>query len=305
MKKKKYKTYHSGVKVCYSLGLQNELLPKEFTQSIPASTSFYWKQNSSEKYMGAEYVSAIEQELENIQLMFNEKLRQYTRAYFAFCRFYIILLNFIGRKNLLTLVKNNRNLVITILDQLPLKKDRDQLYQFFLINEKTYQSWKMLTKYSCETSLIKLCFKRFPHQISQLEIRTLKKFMETAKFRHWSVASVWGKAFRNGKISMSRSSWYNYCKKLGLYKTRIKKHKAKRKSGSAKAIRPNKMYHMDVTQIKTFDNVKFYIYTVVDNYSRKILAHTISRNLSGKIRLESLKKAIENQFKVKLNPKDF
>ena len=97
--------------MCYSLGLQNELLPKEFTQSIPSSTSFYWKQDSSEKYIGAEYVSIIEQELENIQLMFNEKLRQYAQAYFAFCRFYIILLNFIGKKNFLAFVKNNRSIV--------------------------------------------------------------------------------------------------------------------------------------------------------------------------------------------------
>jgi len=35
------------------------------------------------------------------------------------------------------------------------------------------------------------------------------------------------------------------------------------------------------------------------------LAHSISRNLSGKIRLESLKTAIENQFGVSLNQQNF
>lgn len=305
MKRKKYKTYHSGVKVCYSFGLQKELLPKDFIQTIPSSTSFYWKQDVSEKYLGAEYISNIEQNLENIQLIFNEKLRQYTHVYFKICRLYILLLQWIGKKNFKTFIKSNRREVIEILDKLPIDEDRKKLAQFFRINLKTYHSWKYLQKHSCGNSLIKLCFKRFPHQISKIEIKVLKKFMQNKNFKHWSVASIWGKAFKEKKISMSRSSWYNYSKKLGLYSTREKRTKAKRKSGSVKATRPNEIYHMDVTHIKTFDNVKYYVYTVVDNYSRKIIAHTISRKLSGKIRLESLKTAIEKIFGVNLSKKDF
>ena len=39
-----------------------------------------------------------------------------------------------------------------------------------------------------------------------------------------------------------------------------------------------------------------YIYTVMDNFSRKILAWDVSENLSGQIRLNSLNSVINEQF---------
>tara|TARA_R110002072_G_scaffold298710_1_gene473037 strand:- start:49052 stop:49615 length:564 start_codon:yes stop_codon:yes gene_type:complete len=60
---------------------------------------------------------------------------------------------------------------------------------------------------------------------------------------------------------------------------------------------------MDVTYYKTIDNIQYYIYTIVDNFSRKIIAYDVSKKLSGNIRLESLKRAIENEFKITIgNP---
>ena len=58
---------------------------------------------------------------------------------------------------------------------------------------------------------------------------------------------------------------------------------------------------MDVSQYITADNVKFYIYTVVDNFSRKILAYDYSKKLSAAIRVKSLRRAVEEQFGVSLN----
>jgi hypothetical protein len=51
-----------------------------------------------------------------------------------------------------------------------------------------------------------------------------------------------------------------------------------------------------VTEFVTSDNVKFYIHTVLDNFSRKIIAYTVSRDKTAKIRLISLKEAILVQF---------
>ena len=80
-----------------------------------------------------------------------------------------------------------------------------------------------------------------------------------------------------------------------------KTYKAKRKEVSVRATRPNEIWHMDVSQYITADNVKFYIYTVVDNFSRKILAYDYSKKLSATIRVKSLRRAVEEQFGVSLN----
>ena len=53
---------------------------------------------------------------------------------------------------------------------------------------------------------------------------------------------------------------------------------------------------MDVTRYKTTDHKMMYIYTVMDNFSRKILSWNVSEKLSGAIRLNSLRNAINEQF---------
>ena len=57
---------------------------------------------------------------------------------------------------------------------------------------------------------------------------------------------------------------------------------------------------MDVTYYKTIDNIQYYIYTIVDNFSRKIIAYDVSKKLSANIRLESLKRAIKNEFDISI-----
>ena len=42
MQKQKYQKYHTDIKTCYALGIQNEILPEKFLKEIPGSTSHYW-----------------------------------------------------------------------------------------------------------------------------------------------------------------------------------------------------------------------------------------------------------------------
>jgi len=96
---------------------------------------------------------------------------------------------------------------------------------------------------------------------------------------------------------MARATWYQYARLLGLTQKR-KVYKAKRKRISFQADRPNQTWHMDVSYFKSFDNIQFYVYTVLDNFSRKILAWDITRELSGLVRVRSLKDAIKREFDV-------
>lgn len=101
---------------------------------------------------------------------------------------------------------------------------------------------------------------------------------------------------------MAESTWYKYTRKLGFSKAR-KPLKMKRKRGSYDASQPNETWHMDISQYKTFDNVTYYIYTVVDNFSRKIISWDISTMKSAVIRMNTVKKAIENEFGIDLKGK--
>ena len=297
----KYKRYHSTVKTSYALGIQEQVLPDNFIKSIPRSTSQNWKELNPEKFVGNEFASQVENDLEKIKFIFDERVKNMTTAFYAFCRLYLTILEFIGKNNFEKIILQNRESVIDLVSNLPLEFDRNLVCKFLQITPHQFNIWKSNRSFKCPFSIIGYCTKRFPNQISQKEINKLKSLMARKRFSSWSIASVWGYAIKKSHISMSRTSWYRYCLRLGISEKR-KSNKKPRKKGSVKASRPNEIWHADVTEFVTSDNMKFYIHSVLDNFSRKIIAYTVSRDKTAKTRLISLKEAILLQFSKILSP---
>ncbi|MDI1256696.1 MAG: DDE-type integrase/transposase/recombinase [Flavobacterium sp.] len=300
--KSNYNTYHTGVKTCFALGLQEQLLPQIFIQSIPNSTSHYWKNENPDKYLGSDFVSQIEDGLDDTKLFLDKRLVLGRKAFGQLGRLYITIITLIGKENFKKLIKANRNVFVDLLeglgDDFPIaKKD---LLLFLQITKPQYAFWLGDRKFSCSKSLIGQCFKRRPKQISNKEIIVLKNYMNNSKYKRWCIRSIWGKAIREGAVSMAESTWYKYAKKLGYSQAR-KPEKKTRKKGSFNASRPNETWHMDISQYKTLDNVIFYIYIVVDNFSRKIIAWDISTKKCSKIRTETVRQAIKNEFDVTID----
>lgn len=300
--KSNYNNYHTGVKTCFALGIQEQLLPHTFIRSIPNSTSHCWKRENPDKYLGSDFVSQIEEGLGDTKVFLDQRLYLSRKAFIQLGRLYIILVTILGKENIRKLIKSNRNIFVDLLESLSedfpfAKKD---LLRFLMITKRQYAFWLSDRKFACNKSLIGQCFKRRPKQISNKEIIILKKYMNNSKFKTWCIRSIWGKAFRDGTISMAESTWYKYTRKLGYSQAR-KPEKKPRKKGSFNASKPNETWHMDISQYKTLDNVVYYIYTVVDNFSRKILAWDISTKKCSKIRTETVRQAVKNEFNVTID----
>jgi len=298
----KYKKYHSDVKSTYALGLQNELLPNELKKDIPNSTASYWKENEKpERYVGGELASDIQSNLNDTKVFLDPRIHLGKEVFIQVARFYISILNLIGKERVFASILHNKNMVVQLLENLhtnfPFEKR--MLLLFLNISPRQYQLWLGIHSYACEKSLANTCFKKRPNQVALFEIEILKSYMTKKAHQFWSIGAIWGKAVKDGAVAMSSASWYKYSRKLGLSEARKPKKKSK-KRGSFDADRPNHTWHMDVSQFKTLDNVKFYIYTVVDNFSRKIVSHYVSRKLSARIRVKSLRQAIKNEFDVEI-----
>lgn len=294
-----YKSYHSAVKTSYALGIQNQVLPDSFLKSIPRSTTQNWKEIRPDKFVGGEFASQIETDLEKVKTILDERVKKLTTAFYSFCRLYISIIEFIGKKNFEKIILQNKESVIDLVNNLPAEFNRDLVCRFLQITPHQFKIWNNNRLYKCALTAIGYCRKRFPNQISQKEINTLKSLMSRKRFNTWSIASIWGYAIKKSHISMSKASWYRYCLGLGISEKR-KADKKERKRGSVDATRPNQIWHIDVTEFVTADNVKFYVHTVLDNFSRKILAYTISRDKTAKTRLASIKEAILTQFKTEI-----
>ncbi|MBN8640706.1 MAG: transposase family protein [Flavobacteriales bacterium] len=298
-----YKSYHSAVKTSFALGIQNQVLPTTFIKSIPRSTTQNWKEISAEKFVGGEFATQIETDLDKVKTLLDERVKKLTTAFYSFCRLYISILEFIGKKNFEKIILQNKESVIDLVNNLPVEFDRHMVCKFLQITPHQFKIWNNNRLYRCIFTAIGYCRKRFPNQISQKEINVLKSLMSRKRFQTWSTASIWGYAVKKCHVSMSRTSWYRYCLGLGISEKRKPENKP-RKKDSVKATRPNQIWHIDVTEFVTADNVKFYVHTVLDNFSRKILAYTISRDKTARTRLISLKEAIFSQFKTQLSNQD-
>ncbi|MFT3919995.1 DDE-type integrase/transposase/recombinase [Cloacibacterium sp.] len=295
-----YSRYHTNVKLCYSPGIEKQIFPKEFTDKIPATTSHYWKNKNVNDYLGYEYEELSAKAIEDFKILFDARAKKIKQLFFAFLKLYLSIITIIGKTNIQEILKINRKKLIPNIDSLINEfGNKKMILKKLGITVQQYAHWKKLEQYVCPNSLIWLCYHRAPTQISMKEIGIMKKLMTDKTMLHWASASVWGYGVKNGMISMARTTWYHYCKLLRLGENR-KKYKPKKKKISIRAEAPNRIWHMDVSVYKTLENTKYYIYTIVDNFSRKILAYDYAKELNGSTRLKSLKRAIEQEFGVDL-----
>jgi len=146
-------------------------------------------------------------------------------------------------------------------------------------------------KFKCENSVFSLCRKQYPNQLRPTEVETMKKLLTDQELSHWPIISLCYHAVRKGLLSASPQTWYKYNKLLGIRKHAFKRRNPYRKG--LKATYPNVYWHADITIFKTLDNVKHYIYLVVDNFSRKILSWDMADRVNGEVRMQTLKVAWE------------
>src|SRR3954465_7766042 len=107
------------VKTCFALGLQEQLLPQPFIQSIPNSTLHYWKNDNPNKYLGSDYTSHIQAGLDDTLIFLDRRLAFSRKAFVQFGKLYLTIITLIGKENFTKLIKANRNTIVNLLENLP------------------------------------------------------------------------------------------------------------------------------------------------------------------------------------------
>ena len=89
----------------FALGVQKHFLPESFLKEIPNSTSYYWKEENSEKYVGAEFAKGIQQNLEDTKVFLDQRLYFSRMAFLQFARLYLTIISLIGKDDFKKLEK--------------------------------------------------------------------------------------------------------------------------------------------------------------------------------------------------------
>lgn len=278
--------YHTHIKY---LAYTN-LLPTAIIQQIPRSTLARWKKESPKRYKVFDINQLASADFEIIQHFAHSQSAK--RVYSGYVR---IIKTVISIAHSLPgfhhAIKSQSTRVVALIQRVREHIGFKRSLQFFNISVPTFRNWSVQSHTQCFESLTNSCNRVFHNQLSRPEINRIKEMVMTAKFQYWPISSIALHALRNNILPLSINTWYKYVNKLGL--SRVNAASRRKKSAvSVRAHRPHEIWHADITQFITADNVKHYIYVVIDNFSRKILSWLITDSVKREYRSTTIEEAI-------------
>ncbi len=277
-----YNSYHTTLKQL----AKKDRLPNTYKQELDRTTLWRWKQEPQNKYIGKE-LSNIEVLEEFINISEAQKLM---KSYLKVTYTLIYMLN-IGKQIHYTL-KQNRSIFIKTILKYKKNIDINLILRLCKIPLSVFYSWKNRVLMKCDTSALMICKKTYPNQLTSFEVSTMKNLLLDERFKFWPVCSIAYYALREKLLSVSLATWYLYRKKLGIARPIIPKKK--KFSIGIRASLPNQIWHADITIVKTKDNIKHYVYLLMDNFSKYILNFKVEAFVSGKVRGETIREAYNN-----------
>jgi len=147
------------------------------------------------------------------------------------------------------------------------------------LSSSRFHSWVKRQK-QCRLEDYKTCPKSMPTKLTHKEQDTIKELYLSKEHAHFSIRALALYALIMGYVCCSPSTWYRTIKENEWRRPRKRVYPEKKRIGIRKDA-PNKLYHLDITIIKLVDGTKIYIQILLDNYSRYVLAWSISKEYGG------------------------
>jgi len=127
----------------------------------------------------------------------------------------------------------------------------------------------------CQLAERTSCPRSAPNQLTPGEVFTIREMVTNAEYRHVPTTRLAILGQRLGRVFASASTWARLVRDRGWRRPRLRVHPAKPKVG-LRTERPNEAWHVDTTVMRLLDGTKAYVYAVIDNFSRRILAFRMS-----------------------------
>ena len=265
---RKYRRYPDSVK----LEVVRTANPYRFPElRIPRTTALYWIYKSahlekdSPEMLENERIRELQKEVERQQSLLS--LISRVRSIFP--------IGFAAGKAISR--PKRKRIVQTIQAAAKFNRIRDCLSVIGL-SKNLYSQW--LSEFFLCQSDDGACDQRKPHQLTSEEIRTMKRLVTSTKYSHVPIHSLCLLAQREGFLFCSVDSWYKYIQIFGWIRPRERSDNNELREG-IRASRPNEIWHIDVTEVKTATGEVVYIQVVYDNFSRFVIAWKVTSEISA------------------------
>lgn len=287
-------SYHTTLKELIHYGL----IPAQYIGEIPKANISRWKNDKNiERHVGSEINDIADNHAELIKT-----LNQYPKLFYAYGRLIKTLSGIISNTNdFNTTIRESKEKVVDAIIRTSKIIPVNKAVKIFNISTTTFYTWVADVKLSCSNSAFKLCNKMYSSQITPMEVKAIKEALMNRKTLHWSIRSVHLKGIRDGRLSVSENTMYKVNKALEIRKPREVVKRKKRHKQGVRATAPNRIWHADITTLKTLDGKRHYISLVMDNYSRRILSYAVSDRVSGLVTKSTIVEAYEKAKNISNN----
>ena len=166
------------------------------------------------------------------------------------------------------------------------------------ISGARFHNWTRRQK-KCQLQDYNTCPKSMPTKLTAEETNTIRSLFFSKDYAHFSIRALALYALIMGYVSCSSSTWYRQIKENTWQRPRVRVYPKEKKIGIRKEA-PNELYHLDVTIVKLIDGTKIYVQILIDNFSRYVVAWSVSGYESGQSTVKLLRAGAENSRKLGL-----
>ncbi len=276
-------SYHTSLKELVYHGL----IPEQFVKKIPKSNLSRWRNDDFTRYVGSEVNQIADKHMDLIQT-----LNEYPKMFHAYGKLVKTMLKILSKaKDFHQVIRDSKEQVVDAICNVRGIISIEKAAQVFDISKGTFHAWVIDTKLKCANSSFNQCLRVYSGQITPLEVKQIKAALLNPKRLHWSMKSVHFHGIRNGQLSVSLKTFYKINRLFGIRKTKGKVVKKKKPTKGIRASAPNRIWHADITIMKVLNGKKYYIYLLIDNFSRKILSYDIREKVSGMVTTSLIEEA--------------
>lgn len=116
--------------------------------------------------------------------------------------------------------------------------------------------------------------------LTEAEVRNLRHLYLDKSLFFYPLHALSTKAKRDQLLFVSPRTWQKYVKKLKLQRPVLLKKSKKEYPIGVRANSPHDIWHIDVTEFR-INKKRIYMQTIIDNYSRSVLAFQVCKAISG------------------------
>ena len=280
-----YNSYHTFIILQEKAGILNP----EFKKIISRQTRYNFRKRDTTKIIGIDLATTFDDNMDVFTEIFKSKtvIKLLKNAIRIKNTIISIADSFVKGKTKLFDVK--KKVVLTI-EKVKENIGFDRALKYFNLAKTKYYGWLKEVRNNCPISVIKKCFKKYPLQITFKEAKKMEKLLNDERFIYWPICSIAYYGLKEKIVSACLSTWYKYANIFGFKRKKAKSRRKDKKVG-IRAEKPNKIIHVDLSEFRTNDGKKSYMYFITDNKSRRILSWEVSEEKRAAVTFKNIKKA--------------